>query len=225
MPAPRLFRQEPFQGPPGSTELLLVRHGASADAIEGTRHELLEGQGDPPLSVIGQAQATLVGARLAAGAYAALYVSSLRRTAETAAPLARHTGLTPIVDPELREVFLGEWEGGLFRQKLADEDPVAQRMFAEETWAVVPGAESAQAFGDRLRGAVTRIASAHRGDRVVVFSHGAAIGEILAQASGSRPFAFIGADNTSISRLFVTPDRWIIRGFNDTAHLDDPAQT
>ena len=157
--------------------------------------------------------------RLAGGDYAALYVSSLRRTAETAAPLAQRTGLVPIVDPDLREVFLGEWEGGLFRQKVADLDPLAQRMFAEETWAVVPGAESAETFAARLRDAVTRIGTAHPDSCVVVFCHGAAIGEILAQAAGSRPFAFIGADNTSISRLFITPDRWIVRGFNDTAHL------
>jgi probable phosphoglycerate mutase len=211
-----------LQRPPGSTELLLVRHGASADATEGTSHELLEGQGDPPLSTTGREQAARVAARLAGGDYAALYVSTLRRTAETAAPLAQQTGLVPIVDPDLREVFLGEWEGGLFRQKVADLDPVAQRMFAEETWAVVPGAESAEAFATRLHVAVTRIGAAHPDGRVVAFCHGAAIGEILAQASGSRPFAFVGADNTSISRLFITPDRWILRGFNDTAHLDQP---
>jgi probable phosphoglycerate mutase len=199
--------------------LLLVRHGASADATEGTSHELLDGQGDPALSPIGQEQAELVGAHLAGGDYAAIYVSTLRRTAQTAAPLARRTGLTPIVDPDLREVFLGEWEGGLFRQKVADGDPLIKRMFAEENWAVVPGAESAEAFGRRLRGAVTRIGAAHPGTSVVVFCHGAAIGEILAQASGSRPFAFVGADNTSISRLVVTPDRWIVRGFNYIGHL------
>jgi probable phosphoglycerate mutase len=202
-----------------------VRHGASADAIEGTSHELLDGQGDPGLSPTGRSQAELVGVRLAADGYAAIYVSSLRRTAETAAPLAHRTGLVPIVDADLREVFLGDWEGGLFRQKVADHDPIAQEMFAQESWAVVPGAESAQAFGDRLRGAVSRIAHAHPGGRVVVFCHGAAIGEILAQATGSRPFAFIGADNTSISRLIVTPERWILRGFNDTAHLAPPGVT
>jgi probable phosphoglycerate mutase len=220
MSTPRTFSQQPLQSPSGSTELLLVRHGASADAVEGALHELLEGQGNPSLSPIGRKQAELVGARLADGEYAGIWVSTLRRTAETAAPLARRAGLVPVVDADLREVFLGEWEGGLFRQKVADQDPVAQRMFAEQTWAVVPGAESADAFGARLRGAVTRIAAAHAGGRVVVFCHGAAIGEILAQASGSRPFAFIGADNSSISRLIVTSDRWIVRGFNDTAHLD-----
>jgi probable phosphoglycerate mutase len=74
-------------------------------------------------------------------------------------------------------------------------------------------------FGGRLRRAIERIADAHPGGRVIVFGHGAAIGEILAQASDSDPFAFINADNTSISRLVVTPERWIVRGYNDTAHL------
>jgi probable phosphoglycerate mutase len=54
---------------------------------------------------------------------------------------------------------------------------------------------------------------------VVVFSHGAAIGEILAQATGSEPFAFLGADNASISKIVVTEGRWVVRGYNDTSHL------
>src|ERR1039458_8361947 len=65
MPPPRRFSQVPYQGPPGSTELLLVRHAASADAIEGEDFELLDGHGNPPLSDIGRKQAALVGARLA----------------------------------------------------------------------------------------------------------------------------------------------------------------
>lgn len=219
MPTPRRFSQEPFTGPPGSTELLLVRHGASADAVEGESFELLEGQGDPPLSELGRQQAGLVADRLLAEKIEAIYISSLRRTAETAAPLAGRLGLTPVVDADLREIFLGEWEGGVFRQKVADQDPVARRMFTEQRWDVIAGAESNKAFGSRLRGAVERIAATHPDGRVVVFSHGAAIGELLAQASGSEPFAFVGADNTSISRLIVTPDRWIVRGFNERAHL------
>jgi hypothetical protein len=27
------------------------------------------------------------------------------------------------------------------------------------------------------------------------------------------------SDNTAIARLLLTPDSWILRGFNDTAHL------
>jgi probable phosphoglycerate mutase len=219
MNAPRQFSQEHFKGPPGSTEILLVRHGASADAVEGESFDLLEGQGDPPLSDMGRRQAELVAPRLMREEFEAIYVTTLRRTAETAAPLVARCGLTPRVEPDLREVFLGEWEGGMFRQKIADQDPVAQRMFAEQRWDVVPGAESSEAFSTRLREAVTRIAAAHVDGRVVVFSHGAAIGELMVQATGAEPFAFIAADNTSISRLIVGPDRWHLRGFNETTHL------
>ena len=219
MTSPRSFSQRPYVGPPGSTELVLVRHGASADSVEGEIFELVEGQGDPPLSEAGRHQAELVGLRLAQEPFDALYVTTLRRTGQTAAPLVARCGLTPIVDADLREVFLGEWEGGLLRQKAADRDPLFEQLMAEQRWDVVPGAESRAEFGGRLRAAVERIAAAHAGGRVVVFSHGAAIGEILAQATESAPFAFVGPDNASISRLVVSPERWIIRGYNDTAHL------
>jgi len=216
---PRRFSQRPYVGPPGSTELVLVRHGASADSVEGESFQLVEGQGDPPLSEAGRHQAEQVALRLALEPVDGLYVSSLRRTAETAAALVERTGIPPVVDPDLREVFLGEWEGGLLRQKAVDGDPMFGRVLREQRWDVVPGAESRAVFGGRLRRAVGRIAGAHPGGKVVVFSHGAAIGELLAQASGSEPFAFINSDNTGISRMVVTPERWIVRGYNDTAHL------
>jgi probable phosphoglycerate mutase len=216
---PRTFSQRPYVGPPGSTELLLIRHGASADSVEGESFELVEGQGDPALSEVGRHQAELVGARLGHELFDGMYVSNLRRTAQTAAPLVERTGMTPVVDPDLREIFLGEWEGGLLRQKAADHDPLLERVFGEQRWDVIPGAESRPEFGGRLRRAVERITAAHPGGRVAVFSHGAAIGELLAQATGSEPFAFLGADNASISKLVVTDGRWVLRGYNDTSHL------
>ena len=219
MAEPRSFSQRPYVGPPGSTELLLVRHGTSADAVEGETFELVEGQGDPPLSASGRHQAERVALRLAQEPFDALYVTTLRRTAETAEPLVERCGMTPVVEPDLREVFLGEWEGGELRQRAADGDPLFARIMQEQRWDVVPGAESRPAFGGRLRAAVERIAAAHPSGRVIAFSHGAAIGEILAQATSSAPFAFVGADNASISKIVVTGDRWVLRGYNDTAHL------
>jgi probable phosphoglycerate mutase len=216
---PRSFSQRPYVGPPGSTELWLVRHGASADSVEGESFELVEGQGDPPLSEVGRHQAEQVALRLAQEPFDALYVSTLQRTAQTAVPFVARSGLTPVVDADLREVFLGEWEGGLLRQKATDGDPLFERVMTEQRWDVVPGAESREVFGGRLRRAVERIATAHPGGRIVVFSHGAAIGELLAQATQSAPFAFVGPDNASISRIVVAPGRWIVRGYNDTAHL------
>jgi 2,3-bisphosphoglycerate-dependent phosphoglycerate mutase len=219
---PARFRQPRFQPPAGATELLLVRHGQSEAYLDGRPFQLVGGQGDPPLSPEGAWQARLVCARLAAeGGVAAIYVSNLCRTAQTAAPLAEQLGLDPKADPDLREVHLGDWEGGLFRKMVALGDPVSLRMRTEERWDVIPGAEPAAEFAARIRAVIERLAAAHPGQRVAAFTHGGVIGAALAQASRSRPFAFTGADNASISRLVITADLWIVRGFNDTAHLRD----
>jgi probable phosphoglycerate mutase len=208
-----------FQPPPGATEVLLVRHGESEPAIEGQDFELVEGQGNPALSPEGREQAELVCRRLADERIDAIYVSSLRRTAQTAEPLAHRLSMSPVVDPDVREVFLGDWEGGLFRQKIVEQDPVAVRMRQEQRWDVIPGAEPAADFARRVRAAMERIAAAHPDQRVVVFSHGGTIAEVLALASHSQPFAFAGADNASISQVVISDERWAIRRFNDTAHL------
>jgi 2,3-bisphosphoglycerate-dependent phosphoglycerate mutase len=217
---PRAYRQHRFAPPPGSTELLLVRHGESEPALDGRPFPLVDGHGDPALSPEGRAQAEAVCARLAGEGIDAIYVSKLRRTSETAANLAAALRLEPVVDPDLHEVHLGEWEGGAFRRHVAEGHPAAVTMINEERWDAIPGGEPAADFSARARRSVERIAGAHPDQRVAVFAHGGIIGQILAQATGSRPFALGGADNASISHLVVAGDRWILRRFNDTTHLD-----
>lgn len=201
-------------------ELLLVRHGESEAYLDGIPFALAGGHGDPPLSPLGLEQAARVCARLGTAGIDAIYVTTLRRTARTAMPLAEQLGLNLRVEAGLREVYLGDWEGGLFRKMVAASHPTSQRMFSEERWDVIPGAEPAAAFADRVRAAILRLACGHPGERVAAFTHGGVIGQALALASGSRPFAFIGADNASISRLVISSDQWTVRAFNDTAHLE-----
>lgn len=213
------YRQQPYAPPPGALDLLLVRHGASAPYVPGRSFSLVDGHGDPELAPEGREQADRVGARLAGEGVTAVYVTNLRRTAETAEPLLRRTGLTADVEPGLREVFLGEWEGGVLRQRFAEQDPIALQVIADERWDRIPGAEPAAEFAARVRAAVTRLAAAHADQRVAVFTHGGVIGELLHQATASRPFAFSGAENGSISQLVVMGERWAVRRFNDTAHF------
>lgn len=117
------------------------------------------------------------------------------------------------------EVRLGEWEGATFRERIEARDPLAMRMFTEERWDVIPGAEPTEKFQARVRAGVARIAGAHHDQRVVVVTHGGVIGTIMSLATGARPFALVGADNASISHIVVTENRWLVRRFNDTAHL------
>jgi len=219
-PGATAYRQARFQLPPGATELLLIRHGESQAAYMEEPFPLVDGHADPELATDGWAQAELLARRLAKMHIDALYVTTLRRTAQTAAPLARQLGLTPQVEPDLREVNLGEWEAGVFRKMVAENHPVAERMWAEERWDVIPGAEPAEVFAARVGGAIKRIAAAHPDQRVAAVVHGGVIAQALAMATGSRPFAFLGADNGSISRLVIMAQRWVLRGYNDTAHLE-----
>lgn len=219
------FEQHRYVPPPDSVEVILVRHGASEAAVLGRPFPLIDGQGDPALSEVGKAQALSVADELADERFSGLFVSNLRRTGETARPLAERSGLEPTVLPDLREVFLGELEGGEYRIKLAEGDPIVAEIIERERWDVIAGAESLEAFAQRLRDAIEQIArSVPAGSVALAVAHGAVIGQLCAMATGSRPFAFIHADNGSISRLVIHEDgRWLLRSFNETRHLETPA--
>jgi probable phosphoglycerate mutase len=203
--------------------VILVRHGASAAAVPGEPFESLEGQSDPPLAPEGQRQAQAVTARLAQEPFAGLFVTPLRRTAETAAPLAAATGHEPVVVPELREVRLGEWEGGELRIRAAQRDPLFFEVIEAERWDAIPGAEPAEEFAERVRAGLGKLIEAvGPGALAVAVVHGGVIGELARQATRSRPFAFVHSDNASITRLVVFADgRQLLRSFNDVAHLSD----
>lgn len=216
------YRQHRFTRPPGACELILVRHGESQPADPDDPFPLVDGHGDPPLHVPdGVEQAELACRRLIDSGedLAAVYVTTLQRTRQTAEVLLDHLGVDPIVEPDLREVHLGEWEGGELRKRSAEGDPLIQRMGVEERWDVIPGAEPAETFAARVRGAIERIAEKHPDRTVAVFTHGGVIGQIVAEATGSRGFAFTGSDNCGITHVVVAGDRWIIRAYNDTGHL------
>lgn len=215
------YRQPRFTPPPGATEVLLVRHGESRAATADNPFPLVDGHGDPELHPNGQVQARLVAERLQHEPLAAIYVSNLRRTAETAAPLAQYLGLMPKVDRDLREVCLGDWEGGLFRVKAHDQDPVYLRMQVEERWDVIPNGEPNEVLLKRLQTALERMRQAHPDSRIAAFVHGGVIANILHMATGSRPFAFTGAANGSISHVVLLDGQIMVRSFNDCAHLAD----
>jgi probable phosphoglycerate mutase len=199
--------------------VLLVRHGESAPAHPDRPFPLRDGHGDPPLAPFGEQQAELLAERLRHERVDAIYVTTLQRTHQTAAPLAQHLGLQPILEADLREVYLGEWEGGALRQHAAEGNPIFHQILETERWDVIPGAEPHDEFDDRVWRGFQRIVLAHRGERVVAVAHGGVIGQLLHRVTGSRRFAFSGADNGSISEVVASPERLTLRSYNDVTHL------
>ena len=232
---PRSYPQGFFTPAPRASQILLIRHGQSAAYVPGRPFPLVDGHGDPHLSELGHYQARLVADRLASEPISSIYVSTLTRTHQTAAPLAETLGLEPRVEPDLREVFLGEAEGGVLREMFANGHPVTQRLRRSRDLGVIPGAESNAKLTDRTVGAVNRIVDRHQGEMVAVFCHGGVIAALLQHAAKAVTGAFFGARHTSINHLVVQhadspaeaetvgttsndEPQWIIRSFNDGAH-------
>ena len=86
--------------------LLLVRHGQSVWNADGR----WQGQADPPLSLLGEAQA--VSAARAVPAVQAIWASTLQRAMHTAEIISSFTGIGPVVPcTDLIERGAGEWSG------------------------------------------------------------------------------------------------------------------
>lgn len=212
-------RQHRYTPPEGACDILLIRHGETQAAVRGQSFPMVDGQGDPALRPEGEAQAVAVGERLRTEPVKAIYVTTMQRTHQTAAPLARALGLTPRVEADLREVYLGDWDGGEFRFRSQENDPAIVRAREKECWGELPGAETFAALQTRVVRGLHRIAQQHPDQLVAVVVHGGVVGAALAHATGARNFGFNGADNGSISRVVIHGARMTLRGFNDISHL------
>lgn len=212
--------QRPFVLPPGATEIVLVRHGSARHSTPEQPLELIEGQSDPDLTDLGRDQALAVAERLGDAPLATIFVSPLRRTQQTAEPLAKKLGVEPVILPELREIYLGAWEGQL-NHRATSGDSLTRELFAAERWDVIPNAERMEDFAARVRRGMELLVDGAGPDATsLAIVHGGVISEVCSQVTGSRAFAFLYAENGSLTRLMRLPNgSWALLAFNDTAHL------
>ncbi|HWI03124.1 MAG TPA: histidine phosphatase family protein [Acidimicrobiales bacterium] len=162
--------------------LLLLRHGQSTWNAGGR----WQGQADPPLSPLGEVQARDAAERLAPGQFSRVVASDLQRALRTAEILAEALGLPVEVDPELREIDVGDWQG-LTRAEINERAPGALADWSEGRSESTPGGETRTHLTDRARAALLRVAAdAGAGDRVLLVSHGALIRN-LDRALGIEP--------------------------------------
>ncbi|MEX0664206.1 MAG: histidine phosphatase family protein [Acidimicrobiia bacterium] len=147
------------------TRLLLVRHGQSTWNAEGR----WQGHSDPPLSPLGELQASAGAATVTELGITAVFSSDLlraRRTAELLAP----PEIVVVVEPALKERNVGEWEG-LTRGEIDAQFP--GMLDARES---PPGFESDESLVGRVLPALETIASGLAArTSVLVVTHGGVI--------------------------------------------------
>ena len=196
-----------------------MRHGEST----WNREHRIQGQLDPPLSEQGRAQAAQLAKRLAWRRPHAIYASDLKRAVETAEPIAAATGLPVQPMTELREIFLGEWEG-LHTAELAERYPEAwARWTVEPNWDLVPGGEGADAFEGRVGSALDGVLERHPHADSIVVTHGGVIQVALHRILGkpSRGLFPFRISNASITLIERRDGRVVVAGVNDVGHLGD----
>ena len=149
---------------------------------------------DPPLSPLGRTQAERLAERVKRVGAAAVYSSPLRRAVET----ARIIGGDVSEDPRLVEIEL----------ELGDDGNLDFK-------------ESAASVVGRMRSSIDDIVAAHRGEHVVVVTHGVAlmpyISDLLHLEAGQlRLLPYY----TSVSVVRALGDVRMVSTIADTAHLD-----
>jgi alpha-ribazole phosphatase/probable phosphoglycerate mutase len=194
--------------------LLLARHGESLWNAE----RRFQGATDIALSDRGRAQAEALARGLRGYRVRAAYVSPYRRAVETAERALRGTGVPLVIDEELRELSLGEWEGCTVEEVRArDGDPYVAWLRAPHD-CPPPGGEPLPVVSERVQAALARIAAAHpAGDDVLVVAHGGVISVYACYLLGCsfNDLWRLRVDNASLT--VVRPPRLV--SLNDTAHL------
>lgn len=162
------------------TELWLVRHGQTDWNLE----RRYQGHSDTPLNATGILQAERAAAALAGRRYTAIYSSDLQRARVTAEIIGRRLGMEVNIDPRLREVNLGVWEGMVVtdiqaQYPMAWEDRQNNRLHGRP-----PGGESVYDVATRIWPAVDDLAACHPNGALILVSHGLALATILCRTQG-----------------------------------------
>ena len=166
---------------PTVTTLLLVRHGNTS-----TTGKLLPGRAPGlHLAEAGQRQAERAGERVAElKRVDAIYTSPLERARETAAPIAKATGLKPVVDRGLLECDFGDWTGQELKALMKlPEWRTVQR--APSTFRF-PNGESFTEMQVRIVSTLDRLRARHHGGTIVCVSHADPIKAAMAHALGTH---------------------------------------
>ncbi|MFS3129870.1 histidine phosphatase family protein [Nocardioides sp. Bht2] len=154
-----------------SRRLVWLRHGQT----EWNNERRIQGHLDIELSQTGHDQASAAGAWLAHFGASVLWSSDLARARQTAAYVAKETGLDVVGDARLREYDLGE-RSGWFHDDYREQFPDEYVAFEAGDFSVVPGAETPEVVARRLRAVVGDLLEVLGDDETaIVVSHGTAI--------------------------------------------------
>ncbi len=201
-----------------TTRVCIVRHGETDWNVV----QRMQGHYDLELNATGKTQARAVGQYFSGCQAQALYSSDLLRARHTAQPIAQVLDLPVQVLPALRERNFGRFEG-MTLEEIAAENPGSERALEcrDPEYAPPGGGESLRQLGLRVVTCLDRLVSIHRGETIVLVTHGGVLDIINRRARGltlavPRDFE---VPNTGINWVSITGGQWQIECWGETKHL------
>lgn len=186
--------------------LLIARHGDAEYAADG----VLSDDGGW-LTDFGRAQVSELAETLRSRRIAAVYSSRMRRAVESGELAASELGVKPFAVDGLHEFSVGELAGVSY----LDPRPwqVLDAWLHGDLDAACPGAEDGHLVVRRFTKALEEIADTHRGETVLVFSHGGAMSLTIPRLSVNVRDDFAAKrflPNCAAAEVEVDSDGWRI---------------
>ena len=200
----------------------LIRHAQTAWNSDNR----IQGHSDLPLSSLGQEQAQRVATLFASRHLKGIVTSHLLRSRQTAHAIASGNGhgVEPMVERDLAEMHLGEWEGLTPAEVDTRFQGAYQQWRSQPSSVVIPGAEPLDTFLVRVRRAVQRLVASWDEGEYVLVSHGGVIAALLADVLHANYDAILRRlrlDNAGVTALeFGSPTPHVL-WINATAHLEE----
>ena len=193
-----------------AARVFVARHGEAV-----YESELLSDAGGW-LSPLGREQARALAERVAPERISRVWTSDMARAVQTGEIVAAALGVDVVVRTGLREFGVGDAAG-----TTGDPDPFAETFAAwlgGDLTARIPGGESGEDVVERYTAVLDEIADAHRGESVLVVSHGGVM--CMALSAMARNLALshsrdLPMPNCGVVALEGDADGWVARSWAD----------
>jgi Fructose-2,6-bisphosphatase len=153
------------------TRFIVIRHGQS----EGNHNQVFQGQGEYPLTELGQKQASATADFLSNTEIHAFYASDLSRAKDTAKQIADRYRKPVVLCKRFRELDVGLWQGVRY-DEVKNAYPKEWDLWLNDIGnSHCNGGESMRQMQHRASTAFDELANKHNNQTVCVVTHGAVI--------------------------------------------------
>jgi len=201
------------------TKILLTRHGH----VEGIHPERFRGRQQLELTPRGREDAVAVAARIA-GSWrpAKIYTSPMARCITTGAAIARATGASSEICPDLNDIDYGAWQFKTFDAAKAEEPALYAAWLATPALIRFPNGESLQDLAARAANVLRFVLSRHDKDTIVLVGHDSVNRALLMQCLDMPLSAYrrIAQEPCCLNEIDISDGAIRVVRVNETRHLD-----